>query len=319
MTRISQRNTCASASLCCSVLHLLIFTLLVAVCSYVLNERWKDKKGVPTHEIVARRAAWTMRTQRTWRRQALEENTTSASRKSTSFLSLYAAAVLPAVSLVTLRSVSDCDDRDGGNIITYPRDVPGTVRRKDEKRKESRKRKQEQDAIAAQQQEAERQARLAKILEELESPDCKLSEKEKKQRYLEAFVESVAADDKVEDVRLPFSYTDVQANTFGMTMRDILDASDSELDVYVPIRGLAPYREKEWKPKFTARPKLGWQKRLERKQKEKSEQQEFGGEADRQWQDEGLDEDDNDAHGDEAGAADDHERQRGGQKERRGS
>ncbi|KAL7208791.1 hypothetical protein ACSBR1_030508 [Camellia fascicularis] len=54
-------------------------------------------------------------------------------------------------------------------------------------------------------------------------------------------------EDTVGDLKTRFKYRDVGAKRYGLTMEEILMLDEKELNQYVSLKKLAPYREKEWK------------------------------------------------------------------------
>lgn len=54
-------------------------------------------------------------------------------------------------------------------------------------------------------------------------------------------------EDTIGDLKTRFKYKSVPANRFGMRPEEILTANDKDLNQYVSLKKLAPYREKEWK------------------------------------------------------------------------
>ncbi|KAJ7555504.1 hypothetical protein O6H91_05G042100 [Diphasiastrum complanatum] len=55
-------------------------------------------------------------------------------------------------------------------------------------------------------------------------------------------------EDMIGDMPTRFKYHQVQPNTYGMTSEEILTTDDKELNQYVSIKKLAPYRSDEWEP-----------------------------------------------------------------------
>lgn len=49
------------------------------------------------------------------------------------------------------------------------------------------------------------------------------------------------------DLKTRFKYAKVDSNRFGLKTKEILMLDDKELNQYVPIKKLAPYRERQWK------------------------------------------------------------------------
>lgn len=53
-------------------------------------------------------------------------------------------------------------------------------------------------------------------------------------------------EDMIGNMPVRFKYRKVAANNFGMSIEDIINADDGDLNAKVSIKKLAPYREKEW-------------------------------------------------------------------------
>jgi protein KRI1 len=53
-------------------------------------------------------------------------------------------------------------------------------------------------------------------------------------------------EDTIGDLKTRFKYRKVQPNSYGLKTYEILQADDRDLNQYVPIKKLAPYREDEW-------------------------------------------------------------------------
>jgi len=54
-------------------------------------------------------------------------------------------------------------------------------------------------------------------------------------------------EDTIGDIKTRFKYKQVKPNSFGLSTYDILVSDDKDLNQYVSIKKLAPYREDEWK------------------------------------------------------------------------
>lgn len=54
-------------------------------------------------------------------------------------------------------------------------------------------------------------------------------------------------EDTIGDIKTRFKYKQVKPNSFGLSTYDILASDDKDLNQYVSVKKLAPYREDEWK------------------------------------------------------------------------
>eukprot|EP00252_Welwitschia_mirabilis_P011719 TRINITY_DN2609_c0_g1_i1.p1 TRINITY_DN2609_c0_g1~~TRINITY_DN2609_c0_g1_i1.p1 ORF type:complete len:702 (-),score=222.67 TRINITY_DN2609_c0_g1_i1:327-2432(-) len=55
-------------------------------------------------------------------------------------------------------------------------------------------------------------------------------------------------EDVIGDIRTRFKYREVQPNSYGLKTEEILMTDDKDLNQFVSIKKLAPYRNKEWAP-----------------------------------------------------------------------
>jgi protein KRI1 len=53
-------------------------------------------------------------------------------------------------------------------------------------------------------------------------------------------------EDTIGDLKTRFKYKQVQPNSFGLSTFEILQSDDRDLNQYVSMKKLAPYRESEW-------------------------------------------------------------------------
>ncbi|CAD6338341.1 unnamed protein product [Miscanthus lutarioriparius] len=89
-------------------------------------------------------------------------------------------------------------------------------------------------------------------------------------------------EDTIGDIKTRFKYKQVKPNSFGLSAYDILTVDDKDLNQYVSIKKLAPYREDEWKVTHHKRQSkdliLGGQKKEGKKDKSgKKSRSEEGG------------------------------------------
>ncbi|GLT46536.1 hypothetical protein SLA2020_202820 [Shorea laevis] len=67
-----------------------------------------------------------------------------------------------------------------------------------------------------------------------------------KQEMLEEFYK-LDYEDTIGDLKTRFKYAKIKPNRFGLKIEEILMMDDKELNQYVSLKKLAPYRDKEWK------------------------------------------------------------------------
>ncbi|XP_024522328.1 protein kri1 [Selaginella moellendorffii] len=60
---------------------------------------------------------------------------------------------------------------------------------------------------------------------------------------------SLDYEDKISDMPTRFKYAQVRPNRFGLSTAQILDADEKELNQYVSVKAMAPYRTEEWIPR----------------------------------------------------------------------
>uniref|UniRef100_A0ACD5VZJ9 Uncharacterized protein n=1 Tax=Avena sativa TaxID=4498 RepID=A0ACD5VZJ9_AVESA len=144
-------------------------------------------------------------------------------------------------------------------VMGHPRLIEGSVRKKERSRKKQRKSKEEEQRGA----ECTSQAG-AEELKHLKNLKMKeIAEKLEKIRTIAGIEGDAAcklgADDLEEDFDPEdydrkmremfdekFKYRQVQPNSYGLKTWEILQSNDRDLNQYVPIKKLAPYREDEW-------------------------------------------------------------------------
>ncbi|KAI4304185.1 hypothetical protein MLD38_039734 [Melastoma candidum] len=73
-------------------------------------------------------------------------------------------------------------------------------------------------------------------------------------------------EDTIGDLKTRFKYAKIKPNRYGLKPEEILMLDDKDLNQYISLKRLAPYREKEWK--------VPHQKRLEIKRKNDGDQEE---------------------------------------------
>lgn len=100
--------------------------------------------------------------------------------------------------------------------------------------------------------------------EEEEDEEGKRKRKRKKSALLEKAKEAMMEEyykldyeDTIGDLKTRFKYTKTKPNRFGLTAAELLIMDENELNQYISLKKLAPYRENEWK--------LSDQKRLQLK------------------------------------------------------
>nr|XP_027091418.1 protein KRI1 homolog [Coffea arabica] len=71
-------------------------------------------------------------------------------------------------------------------------------------------------------------------------------EKALRDEFLEEYYK-LDYEDTIGDLKTKFHYREVPPNRYGLNPEEILVMDNKELNQYVPIKKLAPYREKEWK------------------------------------------------------------------------
>ncbi|EES01399.1 protein kri1 [Sorghum bicolor] len=88
-------------------------------------------------------------------------------------------------------------------------------------------------------------------------------------------------EDTIGDIKTRFKYKQVKPNSFGLSACDILEADDKDLNQYVSIKKLSPYREDEWKVTHHKRQSkdfiLGGQKKGKKDKSVKKSRSEEGG------------------------------------------
>ncbi|CAN4110338.1 unnamed protein product [Withania somnifera] len=70
--------------------------------------------------------------------------------------------------------------------------------------------------------------------------------KEAREQLMEEYYK-LDYEDTIGDLRTRFKYRPVKAKRFGLAPEEVLMMEDKELNQYVPLKKIAPYREKEWK------------------------------------------------------------------------
>jgi protein KRI1 len=88
-------------------------------------------------------------------------------------------------------------------------------------------------------------------------------------------------EDTIGDIKTRFKYKQVKPNSFGLSTYEILASDDKDLNQYVSIKKLAPYREDEWKVTHHKRQSkdliLGGQKEGKKDKSGKKSRSEEGG------------------------------------------
>nr|XP_016465749.1 PREDICTED: protein KRI1 homolog [Nicotiana tabacum] len=86
-------------------------------------------------------------------------------------------------------------------------------------------------------------------------------------------------EDTIGDMKTRFKYRPVKAKRFGLTPEELLTIEDKDLNQYVSLKKLVPYREKEWKVKKTLKGKISDVAKAEKKPKFDNKEK-FAGETD---------------------------------------
>lgn len=96
--------------------------------------------------------------------------------------------------------------------------------------------------------------------EDVEDEDGKRKKKRKRQasevekavrdQLLEEYYK-LDYEDTVGDLKTRFKYKTVNPKRYGLTTEEIMMLDDKELNQYIPLKKLAPYRDKEWKVPHT--------------------------------------------------------------------
>lgn len=93
-------------------------------------------------------------------------------------------------------------------------------------------------------------------------------------------------EDTIGDLKTRFKYRPVKAKRFGLAPAEVLMMEDTELNQYVPLKKIAPYREKEWKvsrlkmlqlkdvPKSDKKPKFDNKEKVEAETDDRKRKQE---------------------------------------------
>ncbi|CAN4080578.1 unnamed protein product [Withania somnifera] len=100
-------------------------------------------------------------------------------------------------------------------------------------------------------------------------------------------------EDTIGELKTRFKYRPVKAKRFGLAPEEVLMMEDKELNQYVPLKKIAPYREKEWKvsrikmfqlkngpkgvsdvPKSDKKPKIDDKEKVEGEKDERKKKQE---------------------------------------------
>ncbi|CAE6502586.1 unnamed protein product [Rhizoctonia solani] len=135
------------------------------------------------------------------------------------------------------------DDIDVSDLI--PKEPVSASEGQTGKKKKSKKRKHDEDGSDAGVDPDEMDAEIERPMQEEDEEEWDGSEEMRKQvleRYMDEMYD-LEFNDMVGDMPTHFRYARVEPSTYGLTPVEILNATDAELNTYMGLKRIAPYRK----------------------------------------------------------------------------